>query len=393
MLKDKLNTYRPSIDPELSEDGAMLGISLISNVANPAVRIRGVAFNNHSTKEMKFEDSKKLRIAAPVLVPGEIYRNDKDEKYFMKFTEEDIEMLVKDFMSRLATGGKDVFNLEHDKDDMVDSFLLEAILVDNMSKRNMIKTTYGIDVPQGSFFIVQQFKSEKVYNDIVERGATSFSFEGFLGTKLVNEYKFKESKMAKNLKLSKMNKPKKLVGVKRVFMSASKKMKFEEVAEGDEIIVIAEDFEEGSEVVVVEDVTEGGIEDFTGEVEVTIDGEDEVLIIEDGKITEVVSEGEETPEVKEAVEVEMESEKKEDEPKEVKAEDEVVVPEIPAVINSSQSELEELYKILAEIKVELSEIKASNSVIEEAVDVNEVREQKYHDALTSFNKMSKKNKR
>src|SRR5690554_3759694 len=108
----KLKTYKPSIDPELAEDGITLGINLISNVVSPAVKIRGVAFSSNDVKDFKFRDDVKMRIAAPVLVTSHIYRNDEDEEYYMKFTEEDIEIIAKDFMSRLTSKGEGVFNLE-----------------------------------------------------------------------------------------------------------------------------------------------------------------------------------------------------------------------------------------------------------------------------------------
>lgn len=381
MLRDEINTYRPTIDPQFSEDGQELGINLISNVKNPAVKIKGVAFSNHEVRELRFKDDIKLRIAAPVLVPGKIYRDDEDEKYFMEFTKEDIEEIAKDFMSRLPTKSGGVFNLEHENQ-MVDSYILEAILADSEAKVNMIRESYAIELPMGSFLIVQQFTDRALYEDIVQKDATSFSFEGFMGTKLVKEYKFKNDKMTKNLKLSKMSKPKKVMGVKRVYMSASKKLKLEEVAENEELIVIAEDFKEGAEVVVIEDVVEGGVEDFTGEVDVTVEGKEETLIIDKGVITEIVEAEVEATE--ETVEVEMEEEVKEEE-----MEEETVVVE-PTEEAPATNELEEIYKMLADIKAELAELKSSGEVEVIEEDEHLIREQKYAASLTSFNTFMKK---
>lgn len=378
----KLNTYKPSIDPIYSENDQELGIDLISNVVNPAVKIRGVAFENHNenTKNLRFKDDLKLRIAAPVLVPDDIYRNDPDEKYFMRFTADDIIILAKDFMSKLTSRGKDVFNYDH-KDEMVDSYILEAIIVDSDSKVDMIKSDYGIEVPVGTFFIVQQFTDKKRYEEIVKSGATSFSFQGFLGTELIQEFKFESDvEKVKKVKNMKMKKTKKLIGVKRVFMSASKKLKFsDDVAENEDLIIIAEDFVEGADVVVVEDVTEGSIEDYTGEVDVEIEGEDKILIIEDGKISEIVEGDEEVKEEDVKVDVEMEDDKKDE--KEVELEDEVITESIDEATN----ELEEIYKILADIKAELAEIKASNILDSNDDLIVDVSEQRFHSALTSFN--------
>lgn len=389
MLGDKLNTYRPTIDPEYSEDGQELGINLISNVKNPAVKIRGVAFSNHEARELRFKDDLKLRIAAPVLVPSHIYRSEEDENYYMEFTVEDIEIIAKDFMSKLTTKTDGVFNLEHENQ-MVDSYIFEAILVDSETKVKMIKSDYGIDVPVGTFFIVQQFTNKNVYDDIIRRDAVGFSFEGFMGIKLVKkEYKFKNDKIMKNLKLSKMKSPKKIVGSKRTFKSASKKMKFEEVIEG-EVILVADEFKEGSDIVVIEDVVVGAVEDFTGEIDAVVDGKEEVLIIEDGVITEVV-EGETVAdaEKEEAViasegEVEVKEEEMEDEVKEEEME-EVAPVDAPEAGNG----LDEIYKILADIKAELAELKAGVPVEDEVIDEVLLREQKFSNALASFNKFAK----
>lgn len=385
MEKKKIVTYSPTIEDEFSEGGQILGINLVSNVENPAVKIRGVAFSNKETKNLRFKDDIKMRIVAPVLVPGSIYQNDSGEEYYMKFTQDDIEILAKDFMSKLNNKPDGVFNLEHG-DHMVDSYILESILVDSDNKIKLIKEDYGIDVPLGTFILVQQFEDRKIYDDIVKRGATSFSLEGFIGTKLINsEYKFSEKKQ-KN-KMTKMKNAKKIIGTKRVFMSASKKVKMnDEIVEAEDIILIAEDFTEGEKVNVIEDVEAGVEEKYTGEIDTSIDGEDITIIIKDGVIDEVVeSETEEDKEVeaedKEEEDKEVKAEDKEEEDKEVKAED-VAKP------TETSNELEEIYKILADIKVSIDELK----VIKTTKDVEEVdfKEQKYTNALKGFNKFNKK---
>lgn len=383
MSKAKLNTYRPSIDPKHSEDGQELGIDLISNVVDPAVKIRGVAFSSHKIKDLKFRDDIKMRIAAPVLVPSNIYRDDEDEEYYMQFTIEDIEIIAKDFMSKLNRKVDGVFNLDH-KDQMVESYIFEAILVDSESKIEMIKNDYNIDLPLGSFFIVQQFNDREIYDDIVRRGATSFSLQGFMGTELIKEFKFKQDKV-KIKKEVKMKKQRKLIGTKRVFMSASKKLKLQdEAVETDELILIAEEFKEGEEIKVMEDTDVE--EKFTGEVDVEIDGKETVVIIEEGKITEIVEEDEtETEkevELEDKKEVELEEDKEE---KKVELEDETGSEEATEAVVDVKKELEELYKILADIKVAIDELKIEDKEEDEVI----VKEQNYTNALRSFNRFQK----
>jgi hypothetical protein len=376
MLRKDIPTLEVSIDERYSE-GENLGIDLISNVKNPAVKIKGKAFSNQEHSKYCFSDSKKFRIAAPALVPDDIYRNDEDGEYFIRFTPEKIEELAKKFMSQLPNKNGSVFNLEHGNE-MIDSFILEAILADTESKVNMIEESFGVIVPKGTFFVVQQFNDKHKFEELVSKGQIGFSIEGFLGMELIdNKNQIKQSKMKKESKLTKMKRKQKFVGVKRTFKSASKR-KFEEVIENEEIIVIVDELVEGAEAVVVEDVTEGPIENFTGEVEVVVEGVTETLIIEEGVVTEIVVE-EATEEVAmETEEEEMytEEEKKEEEMEEEK-EEEMEENESPSV--DVNAKFEEVYSIIAELKAELDSMK--NPTIEEEV----IMKKNFSSALITFN--------
>jgi len=129
-----------------------------------------------------------MRIAAPIMVPGQIYRNDTEE-YFVEFTEDVIEEIYKKFMLNL--NGKPVFNLEHNSENQVPSYILEAILVDSENKMKFIKDEYGIDLPKGSVFVVSQITDEKYYNYLVENDKLGFSIEGFLGLEFTEQLKNK----------------------------------------------------------------------------------------------------------------------------------------------------------------------------------------------------------
>jgi hypothetical protein len=376
MLRKDLPTVEVSIDERYSE-GQDLGIDLISNVKNPAVKIKGVAFSNQEHSKYCFSDFKKFRIAAPALVPDDIYRNDEDGEYFIRFTPEKIEQLAKKFMSQLPTKGNRIFNLEHGEE-LIDSYILEAILADTESKVEMIKESYEVEVPLGTFFIVQQFNDKNKFEELVSKGQIGFSIEGFLGMELIdNKNQIKQSKMKKDSKLTKMKRKQKFVGVKRTFKSASKR-KFEEVIENEELIVIVDELVEGAEAVVVEDVTEGPIDNFTGEVEVVVEGVTETLIIEEGVVTEIVVE-----ETTEEVAMQTEEEKKEEvsmetteEVKEEELQEEEVV-EAPS--NDVESKFEEIYSMIAELKAEIELMK--NPTVEEEV----VMKKNFSSALITFN--------
>ena len=173
-----LPKYKITID-EAYGDGEDLGISQIAFTATPAIKVKGMAF--FSNEKRYFADDVKMRIAAPALIPMEIYRCDEDGEYFAEFTVEEIERLTSKFMANLTNSGK--FNLEHKEGDVAPAYILEAWIV-NDPTADKAKSTFNIDVPKGTLMIVSQVTDLDYYNQLVANGQVGFSIEGFLGLKL-----------------------------------------------------------------------------------------------------------------------------------------------------------------------------------------------------------------
>ena len=183
-----LPKYKITID-EAYGDGEDLGISQIAFTATPAIKVKGMAFS--SNEKRYFTDDVKMRIAAPALIPMEIYRCDADGEYFAEFTEAEIEKLTSKFMANLTNSGK--FNLEHKEGDIAPAYILEAWIV-NDPIADKAKSTFNIDVPKGTLMIVSQVTDLDYYNQLVANGQVGFSIEGFLGLKLseqINKHKNK----------------------------------------------------------------------------------------------------------------------------------------------------------------------------------------------------------
>jgi len=183
-----LPKYKITID-EAYGDGEDLGISQIAFTATPAIKVKGMAFS--SNEKRYFTDDIKMRIAAPALIPMEIYRCDEDGEYFAEFTEAEIERLTSKFMANLTNSGK--FNLEHKEGDVAPAYILEAWIV-NDPIADKAKSTFNIDVPKGTLMIVSQVTDLDYYNQLVANGQVGFSIEGFLGLKLseqINKHKNK----------------------------------------------------------------------------------------------------------------------------------------------------------------------------------------------------------
>jgi len=183
----KLPRYQITIDPQYAEDDKDLGIDMIAFTSNPAIIVKGVAFNSH-VKPLYFKDDVKMRIVAPMLIPMQIYRKDKEDgyEYEVEFSAEVIEDLHVKMMANLSQ--QNLFNLEHDVDNKVPAFLLEAWIVDD-PKKDKAFSTYGIEVPKGTLMGVAQLTDSKYYKDLVDMDAVGFSIEGFLGMKEVTKLK------------------------------------------------------------------------------------------------------------------------------------------------------------------------------------------------------------
>lgn len=182
--------YKITIDPEYS-DGEDLGIEMIAFTSKPAIKVKGMAFNQATP--MTFSDDVKMRIVAPAMIPMQIYRRDEDgTEYDVEFTEEVIESIHSKFMQNLQN--KDIFNLEHDGEEKVPAYILEAWIVEN-PKQDKAFTTYGIEVPKGTLMLTSQVTDKEYYDSLVESGQVGYSIEGFLGLKLSELLKLNTMKL------------------------------------------------------------------------------------------------------------------------------------------------------------------------------------------------------
>ena len=180
-----LPTYKITIDEAYNDGNEPLGVDAIAFTANPAVLVKGVAFKSQAKSH--FADEKKYRITAPAMIPMDIYRRDDDMgEYYVQFSKDEIDTIFKDFMLNL--NNRNLFNLEHEGDKIVPAYILEAWLVDN-PEADKAKSTFGIEVPEGTLMVTAQITDTDYYNKLVENGQVGFSIEGFLGLKLSNQIK------------------------------------------------------------------------------------------------------------------------------------------------------------------------------------------------------------
>lgn len=157
------------------------GIRFVSIVAEPAIEMMGMAFNNNQVRDFEFkEDKDKQIIVGPAMIPGKkILRKDDDgNKYMVVFTKETIQQMVAKFN---AYGSNRRINVDHTKE-MVEAFVMENWIVEDpyYDKCRM----YGFDVPVGTWMISVKIEDPEFWaNEVRGAGKYGFSIEGLMGQK------------------------------------------------------------------------------------------------------------------------------------------------------------------------------------------------------------------
>ena len=174
---EKLPVYEIMVD-EFDETG----ISLISLVEDPAIMVKGMAFNKSSMMSFKEVGDKQI-IVGPALIPNmRIYREDeKFGQYYVVFSAETIAKMVEKFNKY---GSNRKINIDH-SNMMVDAFIIEDWIVEDAVYDKSRK--YGIEVPVGTYMIMVKIEDKSFWESEVKgNGKFGFSIEGLLGQQLVS---------------------------------------------------------------------------------------------------------------------------------------------------------------------------------------------------------------
>jgi hypothetical protein len=266
--------YKITIDPEYS-DGEDLGIEMIAFTSKPAIKVKGMAFSQATP--MTFSDDIKMRIVAPAMIPMSIYRRDEDgTEYDVLFTEEVIESIHAKFMQNLQN--RDIFNLEHEAQEKVPAYILEAWIVEN-PKKDKAFTTYGIEVPKGTLMLTSQVTDKEYYDSLVESGQVGYSIEGFLGLKLSELLKLNTMKLPDGEHLIEdkiyVVKDGEIIEIKDVPAETAEEQMAEEPAVEEEAETTVEDAAED----VQEEEADASAEDVQMAVDVATDAEAVLAIV------------------------------------------------------------------------------------------------------------------
>jgi hypothetical protein len=162
-------------------EGDDTGMELISLVDRPAIRTKGMLFNDEVKMQFKQVGDEQI-IVGPAMIPNiDIYREDEEMgAYLVRFTEDTIKKLVEKF-NRKGTNRR--INIDHSKQ-MVDGFILEDwIIEDAMYDKSRM---YGFELPTGTYMLKVKIEDKDFWeNEVKGNEKFGFSIEGLLGQKMV----------------------------------------------------------------------------------------------------------------------------------------------------------------------------------------------------------------
>jgi hypothetical protein len=176
---NELPIYDIAVDDEFAD--AML--DFISLVSEPAIMMKGIAFNqNTELTRYKFQKDKQI-VVGPAMIPDlPIFRRDPElGEYYVRFQADRIEKLA----HRFNKAPKE-FKVNVDHSTVVKSaYVIENWIVEDKEFDKSKK--YGFDVPVGTWMVAIKIEDEQFWNDeIIENEKFGFSVEGAFGLEIIN---------------------------------------------------------------------------------------------------------------------------------------------------------------------------------------------------------------
>lgn len=167
------------IELVINEDDKLSGIEAVSVVENPAIQENFVALNKHEVMLKEIDTEKRLLMGAALIPNKHIYRrNDKNEEYYIYFSEETVRKASELFLMR---SNQNNATYEH-KDKLTGLSVVESWIIEDEKHDKSVK--YGFDLPKGTWMISMKVMNDEVWKDVKEGKVKGFSIEGYFADKL-----------------------------------------------------------------------------------------------------------------------------------------------------------------------------------------------------------------
>ena len=162
----------------IDEDDLDSGIEAVSVVESPAIEENFIALKKHELELKEIDKEKRILMGAALVPNKQIYRrNDKNEEYYIYFSEDTVRKASELFLMR---SNQNNATYEHEKKlngmSVVESWLIEDEKLDKSKK-------YGFNLPKGTWMISMKVNNDDVWKDVKDGKVKGFSIEGYFADK------------------------------------------------------------------------------------------------------------------------------------------------------------------------------------------------------------------
>ena len=158
----------------IDENDLESGIEAVSVVNAPAIEENFIALKKHELELKEIDKEKRILMGAALVPNKQIYRrNDKNEEYYIYFSEETVRKASELFLMR---SNQNNATYEHEKKlngmSVVESWIIEDEKLDKSVK-------HGFNLPKGTWMISMKVNNEDVWKDVKDGKVKGFSIEGY----------------------------------------------------------------------------------------------------------------------------------------------------------------------------------------------------------------------
>ena len=181
----------------IDEKDETSGIDAVSVVESPAIESDFIALKKHEI-ELKEVDAEKRILMGAALIPNkQIYRkNDKNEEYYIYFSEETVRKASELFF---MNSNQNNATLEH-KQKLDGMSVVESWIVEGSHDKSM---NYGFNFPKGTWVISMKVNNDEIWNKVKLGEVKGFSIEGYFADKYemsLNNIEMEEKAMVEKIK-------------------------------------------------------------------------------------------------------------------------------------------------------------------------------------------------
>ena len=172
----------------IDENDLESGIEAVSVVESPAIEENFIALKKHELELKEIDKEKRILMGAALVPNKQIYRrNDKNEEYYIYFSEDTVRKASELFLMR---SNQNNATYEHDKKlngmSVVESWIIEDEKLDKSVK-------HGFNLPKGTWVISMKVNNEDVWKDVKDGKVKGFSIEGYFA----DRYEMKQEQIEK----------------------------------------------------------------------------------------------------------------------------------------------------------------------------------------------------